>query len=237
MEKIANDWKQPEVIVLDVYETILDMSDVERMVNLLTDSKRGYTIWFELFMEYCFVNNSLNDFHDFVSIAKATLVMTGRRLGKTLSESDLNEILELLKHLPVQDEVQEGLSSLSSHDYRLAALTNSPLKIVGERMERTGLISYFEMLLSAEEVKKYKPAKEVYDWAAKKLNTDVEKIMMVSAHSWDIAGAVNAGMQTTFIKKNSPYPLMPNPDFVCRNLSELATMLEERASNIGKQRQ
>jgi 2-haloacid dehalogenase len=62
---------KPKVIVFDVYETLLSMSDVERKVNQVMDSTRGYIIWFELFMQYCFVNNSLDSFQDFISIGKA----------------------------------------------------------------------------------------------------------------------------------------------------------------------
>ena len=56
---------RPKVVVFDVYETLLDMGDLERRINSITDSKRGYLLWFELFMEYCFANNSLDTFHDF----------------------------------------------------------------------------------------------------------------------------------------------------------------------------
>jgi 2-haloacid dehalogenase len=218
---------QADVILLDVYETLLSMNDVEKKVNQLTDSKRGYILWFELFMQYCAVDNLLASHHDFNTIAGATLKMTGGRLGKKIDDDDCEDVVRLLKHLSVQEEVQEGLSKLSSQGYRLAALTNTPEKVVSERMERTGMVSYFEMVLSAESVKKYKPAKEVYVWAAERLKTPPSKILMVTAHDWDIAGASNAGFQTAFIKKEKHmlYPLSPEPGIVCRSLNELADIL------------
>ena len=219
---------KPQVIVFDVYETLLDISELGRRINLITDSKRGYTIWFELFMQYCFVNNSLDTFHNFISIAKATLQMTGYKLGRTISDAEANDILESLKHLPLHEEIQSCLSQLNDQGYTIIALTNAPEKIVCERMERTGLISYFENVLSAEMVKKYKPEKKVYEWAAQKLNVRIGEMLMVTAHGWDIAGAANAGMKTAFLKRDKEllYPLSLKPDSACRNLSELVAMLE-----------
>ncbi len=96
-------------------------------------------------------------------------------------------------------------------------------------MERTGLISYFEVVMSAEHVKKYKPSKEVYLWATKKMNVPAEETLMVSAHGWDIAGAINAGMMTAFVKQPGQmiYLLAPEPNIVCINVADLAQQLDK----------
>jgi 2-haloacid dehalogenase len=219
---------KPTVILLDVYETLLDMNEVEKKVNQLLDSKRGYTIWFELFMQYCFVDNCIVQFNDFPSIAYATMQMAGRTLGKEIGEHDINGVMELLKHLPVHDGVQEGLSQLNDAGFRIAALTNSPEKTVTERMERTGLISYFERVMSAEHVKKYKPSIAVYRWAVTQLGVQPNEVLLVSAHGWDLAGAVNAGLQTAYLEQSKQmlYPLAPEPTYKCASLADLANQLQ-----------
>lgn len=226
-ENDAVSFTKPKVIILDVYETLLDMSDVERKVNNLLDSTKGYMLWFELFVQYLFVDNCTGKFNNFVSIAKATMLMTARKMGRTVKEDDIDFVLELLKHLPVHEQVQEGLSELNDLGYRIAALTNSPEAVVYERMEPTGLISYFEHVLSAEKIKKYKPCLEVYEWAVKKMGVAPREAMLVSAHGWDLAGAANAGLQTAYMKQNRQmlYPLAPSPDLVCINLKDLAAKL------------
>jgi 2-haloacid dehalogenase len=193
----------------------------------IMDSVRGYTIWFEIFMEYCFVNNSLDSFQDFISIGKATLQMTAFKLGRSVSGPEANDVLTLLKHLPVHEDVPSCLSELKDYGYSIIALTNAPEKLVMERMERTGLISYFDEVLSAETVKKYKPDKSVYQWAAEKINSNLNEMLLVTAHGWDIAGAVNAGMKTAFLKRHKEflYPLSPEPDLSGNQLSELVSIL------------
>lgn len=227
MQQTGEALSKPKLILLDVYETLLDMSDIERKVNNLLDSKRGYDLWFALFMQYCFVDNFLGSFNRFSSIAHATMKMASKKLDKVVSEQDIDGILELMKHLPLHEDVHEGLSLLYDRSFRIAALTNSSEAIIAERMERTGLISYFESVLSAEHVKKYKPAIEVYQWAAQKLDVPMQDILLISSHGWDIAGAGNAGMQTAYIQRDREilYPLVKAPDYVAKNLPELANQL------------
>jgi 2-haloacid dehalogenase len=232
------DTTQPQpirVILFDVYETMLDMTDIERRVNYLLDSKRGYVIWFQLLMQYCFVENCTSSFNGFSAIAKATLQMAARIVKTTISGNDIKDTLELLKHLPLKEGVQDGLSLMHAKGFRIAALTNSPEKLVRDRMEWTGLISYFELVLSAENAKKYKPCNEVYEWAAKQLAVPVNEILMVSAHGWDIAGAAGAGMQTAYIThpKELFYPLAPTPDYNAVNLESLANALPAIDKKIG----
>lgn len=224
---------KPSLILLDVYETILDMSIIEKKVNHLLDSKRGYVLWFELFMQYSFVDNSTVQFHRFESIADATLRMTAQMLKSSVSSEEITGILELMKHLPLKENVQEGLSSLHEHGFRLAALTNSPEQIVRNRMEKTGLISYFEKVLSAEHVRKYKPAMEVYRWAAESLSVPLNQMLLVSAHGWDIAGAENAGLQTAYVLQSNQmlYPLAPRPDFICKDLLDLCNQLKNMSEH------
>jgi 2-haloacid dehalogenase len=220
---------KPKLILFDVYETLLDMELIERRINGVLNSKRGYTLWFQVFMQYCFANNFMKTFDPFPAIAKATLQMTGKMLGTAVNENEAEEILQLLNHLPTKEAMPESLSILCDQDFRIAALTNVSQEIIDDRMERTGLISYFEAVLSTEEIKKYKPAAEVYQWALQKLEVDATDVLFVSAHPWDVAGAANVGMQTAFIEHPGEmlYPLAPAPTFKATNLEELSQTLSD----------
>lgn len=223
----------PKLLLLDVYETLLDMNAVEKQVNDLMGSKRGYTLWLERLMQYCFVDNCVIQFNPFPSIVKATLQMTAQTLERELSGTEVETVLNLMKQLPIHLGVQQGLSQLRDQNFRIGALTNVPEAIVRERMERTGLISYFENVLSAEHVGKYKPSREVYLWAASKFDLAPSEILLVSAHGWDLAGAAYAGMRTAYLeqKKQVLYPLAPEPEFVCKDLLQLSNLLAERTTS------
>ena len=51
-----------------------------------------------------------------------------------------------------------------------------------------------------------------------------------AAHGWDVAGAKEAGMQTAFIARpgKALYPLAKQPDYIVKNLEELASLLTEK---------
>ena len=228
MQLIDKSFVRPKVILFDVYETLLNMAEVQRLVNSLLKNKQGYVIWFELFMQYCFVDNCISQFNSFESIARATMEMAAKSMRRTVTKEDTNQLVEMLKHLPVHGDVQEGLSLLKDQGFRIAALTNSSGNIIKSRMERTGLISYFEMVFSADEVQKYKPSPEVYQWAAQKLETVPGEILFVSTHAWDIAGAANANLLTAYMNKKNQmlYPLAPSPTIICKDFANLANKLE-----------
>lgn len=229
MQKAPANYR-PKVIIFDVYETLLDMKSVKRRLNSLMNSKRAYIIWFELFMQYTFVDNSTVQFHDFISIAGATLKMTGEVFDREIDEDNSREIIEMLKSLPLKEGVSKGLSGLHEQGFRIAALTNCTEKIVTERMILTGLESYFERVFSAEHVQKYKPALSVYQWVSRELQVDPSDILIVTAHGWDIAGAENAGMRTAYISDGDQllYPLAPAPDFICKSLPDLCEQMAGR---------
>src|SRR5438309_10530722 len=113
-----------QIIAIDVYGTLLDMSELKRKVNNLLDSRIGYLLWFEIFMQYCFVDNCTIQFNDFISIAKATMQMTANKLDRKIDDYDIDNVLEILKHLPVHEGVQDGVTALADECFSIIALTN-----------------------------------------------------------------------------------------------------------------
>ena len=61
------------LIVFDVNETLLDMSVLKNKINSLLGSSKGFRIWFGMLLQYSLVDNCMGAYHDFVSIAQATL--------------------------------------------------------------------------------------------------------------------------------------------------------------------
>ena len=81
--------------------------------------------------------------------------------------------------------------------------------------------------MSAEELKKYKPALEVYQKAVQKAGVQASEVVMVSSHGWDLIGASAAGLQTAYVgRPKLLYSLAPKPAFTATSLLDLATQLE-----------
>jgi 2-haloacid dehalogenase len=214
------------LLLFDVYGTLLDMSDVKRKVNKYLDSKRGYGFWSETFMHYCLVENATNH-NNFTDIARASMKMAAKIFDIDYSRDGFDEILEMLKHLPLHEGVRDGLSLLQDKNYRFVALTNFPGSIVLDRMERTGLISYFEKIFTPEETGKYKPDSAAYHYATKQSGIENEKTLMITSHGWDICGSMHAGLQSAYIERGGEvlYPLSPKSQYTAKDLNDLARQL------------
>ena len=220
---------KPRVVLCDVIETLLDTTPLTKRVNWMLDSKRGFRIWFGMLLQYSLVENSIGRYHDFPSIAGATLDMAATAMGKEINEEEKKEALGLITRLSAHEDVAKGLKLIKEAGFRLATLTNSPPKTQMAQLEHAGIASWFEKMLSVDAVKKYKPATEAYRYAANELGVPANEVVMVAAHGWDIAGALQAGMQAAFIgrKGQSLYPLSPKPMYVGQDLVAIAEALNK----------
>jgi 2-haloacid dehalogenase len=91
----------------------------------------------------------------------------------------------------------------------------------------SGLRARFELVLSADEVRIYKPAPAVYELAERRLGLPRERILFVSANPWDAAGAKAFGLPVAWLARagGPPERTGPEPDLVARDLAALADAL------------
>lgn len=145
---------KPSVILFDVNETLLDMTPLKKKVNKLLKSPRGFKLWFTMLLQYSLVDNCTNQYHDFPTIGKATLKMTAQSFKEVITDDDIKEALSTINELPAHADVKDGLNLLKDAGFRLATLTNSPMKTLRTQLEFAGLTDYFESILSVDSIKK-----------------------------------------------------------------------------------
>ena len=218
---------KPSTIFFDVNETMLDMSPLKKKINNLLGSSKGFSIWFVMLLQYSLVDNCTNIYHDFIAIANATLDMAAKALNKSISDKEKKEALSTIKELSAYPDVAIGLKILKQNGFRLATLTNSPLTTLTAQLKNSNLSEYFEATLSVDTIKKYKPSLETYKWAAQQLSINVGDAMLVAAHGWDIAGALQAGMQAAFVERKgqSLYPLSTKPQLIGKDIEDVANKI------------
>lgn len=121
----------------------------------------------------------------------------------------------------------EGLDKLRSTGFTLAVLTNFGPDAVSEALEHARLSKYFEKVISVDSVKRFKPAVEPYQWAARELGIVMSSMMLVAGHSWDVAGAGSAGCQTCFVARPEEVldEITPQPTLIVADLRELSRQL------------
>lgn len=220
---------KPKVLIFDVNETLLDLTSMRSSVgDALGGREDLLPLWFSTMLHYSLVDTVTKDYHDFGQIGVAALLIVAQNNDIELtSEQAKKAIITPLLTLPPHGDVKEGLAKLKAQGYKIVSLTNSSNKAVKAQFESAGLLSYFDERYSIEDIKIYKPDLRSYEWVLEKLNVKPEEAMMVAAHGWDVAGAKEAGLQTTFIARpgKALYPLAKQPDHVVKDVNELADIL------------
>jgi 2-haloacid dehalogenase len=140
-----------------------------------------------------------------------------------LADDDRKAIAAQLRQLPAHPEVPGALRRLGDAGLRLASLTNSTEEVARAQLEHAGLIDLFELVLSADTVRRLKPAPEPYRMAAERLGVAVGEIRLIAAHAWDVAGAARAGCVTAFVARPGKAldPLVERPEIVGADLAEV----------------
>ena len=189
----------PRVLLFDVNETLLDLAPLKQRVGDLLQDANAAPMWFTTLLQYSLVMSAAGQFRPFPEIGAAVLQMLGRNADLVISPEDARECLSLMTALPPHPDVAPALERLRQKGLRLATLTNSSSQGVKAQMAHAGLSEFFEKQLSVEAVRKYKPHREVYEFAAKEMGVQAQECCLVAAHGWDVAGAAWAGMRTAFI--------------------------------------
>ncbi len=90
----------------------------------------------------------------------------------------------------------ETLQKLKDNDFELHIITNGFKEVQFIKLEKSGLLPFFDVILCSEEVGQSKPARIVFDTALDMANATIPKSVMIGdSYEADIKGAENAGMK------------------------------------------
>ncbi|MCZ4306969.1 haloacid dehalogenase type II [Zoogloeaceae bacterium G21618-S1] len=129
-----------------------------------------------------------------------------RNLDVVLADFGLDRVdettrqhLNLAWHrLDAWPDVSAGLHTLKPH-CRLAPCSNGNISLMVDLARRNDFP--WDAVLGAEVARDYKPKPTVYLSAADAFDLRPDEVMMVAAHSSDLAAAAEAGLRTAFIAR------------------------------------
>lgn len=212
------------ILVFDVNETLLDVGALEPQFVRAFGDGGVLRQWFANVLLYSNVVTVAGPYVDFGTVGAGALDMTASIRGVALSAADRAAILQGVLTLPPHADVHGGLDRLRTAGFRMVTLTNSAPAAVARQLENAGLAAFFERSFSVDSVKRFKPAREVYQHVATELGVGTGDLRLVAAHAWDVLGALQAGMAATFIRRpgHALFPVGPQPDVVATDLAEAA---------------
>jgi 2-haloacid dehalogenase len=204
------------VCVFDVNETLLDLRALDPAFARIFGDATVRREWFSQMIQSALVATVTGAYATFGQIGDAALAMLAERRGVALSAEERRQVLSGMRSLPAHPDVRPALEQLRASGLRLATLTNSTAEVAEAQLAHAGLSDLFELRLSADAVRRLKPAAEAYQMAAERLGVERADIRLIAAHAWDIAGALRAGCAAAFVARPGMVldPLVPAPDLV-----------------------
>lgn len=214
----------PHVIVFDLMGTLLDFQALDRYFERFFGEAAVRKEWFVQTLQLAMAALLTNAYEDFGVQADTGLEMTARHYKVSLLGEEKNLILNTLRKLRPYSEVPQSLQRLRDAGLRLAILTNSTLPAAQTQLTNAGLQDHFEQVISTDEIHCFKPAPEVYHLAAKQLKVEPGQLRLVSAHDWDVTGALRAGCAAAFVARPGQVmnPFGPQPDVRGADLGDVA---------------
>jgi 2-haloacid dehalogenase len=225
----------PKALVFDVFGTVVDWrtsivlegEDLGRKKNLdvnwaaFADAWRSrYVPSMERVRSGKIPWTKLDDLH------RASLEDLLREFGvEGLSEPEKDHLNRVWHRLDPWPDAFEGLTRLKN-SYVIAPLSNGNVALLVDMAKKAGLP--WDLILSAELVRRYKPDPETYLMASDLLDLRPDQVMMVAAHVDDLRAAQEIGLRAAYVPRPLEFgyggevaPPDPSFDLVAGDFIEL----------------
>jgi len=216
-----------KVLAFDVNETLLDLSALDASFEEVLGSAALRGQWFAQMLQLSFVGGLSGEYVDFSAAQHAALLMLAERHGLEVTAEQATRMVGEMSSLPPHPEVADALASLRGTTLKVIALTNSVQRVAEEQLSNAGIRDYFDDVISADAVKRLKPAPEPYQAVAAAFEVDTTDVRLVAAHSWDVSGALAAGCKAAFVARPGMVlsPIGRQPDIVGADIAEVVEQI------------
>ena len=181
-------------VIFDMDGTILDTERLYQKYWYIAAHDLGYDLTHEDFLEFRSLGHSFGTKLMEEKTGDPEAYVRIRNYRKAMMEPMLEET-----EIPLKPYVKEALSLLRENGFRLAVATATKTDRTEHYLKRTGLIEYFDKLISARDVKEGKPSPDVYLYALQQMNVAAEDAFAVEDAPNGVLSADAAGIKTIMV--------------------------------------
>jgi 2-haloacid dehalogenase len=178
--------------------------------------------------EYQWLRALSGRYADFWQTTEEALVFAAKLLKLDLSADKRERLMQAYLDLQAWPDAAPALRSLKDMGVRLALLSNATPDMLEAWIERSGLQSTYEHVLSTNAIRTYKPDPRAYQMGVKAFGLKLEEIAFAAFGGWDVAGAKWFGYTTFWVNRlGLPVEeLGVAPDGVGGSLTDLVPFVE-----------
>ena len=183
--------RRPRVVLVDVFDTMLRVDALgSRFVDLGRPAEE-YRLFFARTLRDGMAFTLSGAAPPFGDVARAALRTLA---GPGLSPEAVEHVLGGLRELPPHPDVEPALRQRTRARVPVYAFTHGDPAVAAAALDRAGLRTYLREVLSTQAVRAFKPAPRTYRWGCETVDSPPERTALLAAHSWDVHGAVRAGL-------------------------------------------
>lgn len=208
----------PEVIAFDAIGTVFSPASLEPLVVAAGGDAATVDTWLSQLMADGFALTAAREYQPFRDVAKASLRTV---LPKSKAAARDRAVAGLAKLEAYPDAAPAmGRTVMNA---RAVVISNASSDVTKKLVAKARLDAFAETVVTAEDVKEWKPGSDPYAFAAAVQEVPLERMAMVSAHPWDVLGARKAGLLTGWCNRTGatfPAPF-GRPDVIATNLVDV----------------
>lgn len=195
-------------IAFDAYGTLFDVHSVTSLAEQLF-AGRGEALsllWRERQLEYSRLRTLSDRYAPFWQVTRDALRFACRKLGLPADDAAEQALMNQYARLAAFPENLDALRALHALGVPLAILSNGDPQMLAEAVRSAGMEGLFAHVLSADAVRRFKTAPEVYALAPAAFGVPAGQILFVSSNGWDACGAAWYGFESFWINRAGAPP-------------------------------
>ena len=215
---------RPEVLVLDVNETLSDLTPMRQRFEAAGLPGHSLDTWFAAVLRDGFALTAVDATAEFGTIGAEILAGQLAAAGIEPSADAIRGVLSGFTQLRLHPDVVPGLQRIHELGLRIVTLTNGSAAMSEQMFTDAGLLPLLEHRLDVTKPGHWKPHRAAYEYAAEVCQVPMERMALAAVHPWDIDGAKRAGLQGWYVdRRQTPYPTMfTSPDLSVTDFEQLA---------------
>jgi 2-haloacid dehalogenase len=206
-----------DLVAFDVYGTLFDITGENWAAPEVVATMRAKQL------QYSWLVTLMGDYSPFSELTRAAVEHALELHG---ASADVDTVMEGMLRIKPYPETVAVLGELRSRA-RLAVLSNGDSESLAALLQNTGVRDFFEWVISAGEVRVFKPAPAVYQLLLERTGVGRERALFVSSNGFDVGGAARFGLRVAWVnRRGSPAEgVGGRPEFVVKDLTELARLV------------
>ena len=173
-------------VAFDAYGTLFDVFSVTALCEQLFPGKGSALaqLWRTKQLQYSVWRSLMERYADFWRVTQDALVYASKSLQLDLTTARRAQLMEAYLNLATFPDVRPGLEALKRSGLRLAILSNGAPMMLDAVTKNAGIDTLLDAVVSADEVRVFKPSPVVYRTVAERLGVHVHELAFVSSNAW-----------------------------------------------------